>query len=86
MNGRLIGGVQCCIKGCGKEAGLRKLDSMIGQYELKCSPHDLTDLENIKNLRVCHKHYSSLPSRGHKPSRGKNHPNQNQRAMPNLAL
>ena len=71
MNGRLIGGVQCCIKGCGKEAGLRKLDSMIGQYELKCSPHDLTDLENIKNLRVCDKHYSSLPSRGHKPSRGK---------------
>ena len=44
---------------------------MIGQYELKCSPHDLTDLENIKNLRVCDKHYSSLPSRGHKPSRGK---------------
>ena len=71
MNGRLIGGVQCCIKGCDKEAGLRKLDSMIGQYELKCSPHDLTDLENIKNLRVCDKHYNTLPSRGHKPSRGK---------------
>lgn len=72
MNGRLIGGVQCCLMGCENEAGTRKFDSMIGQYEIKCSPHDLTgDMENVKNLRVCDKHYVSLSSRGHKPAKGK---------------
>ena len=25
MNGRLMGGVQCCLKGCENEAGSRKL-------------------------------------------------------------
>ena len=72
MNGRLIVGVQCCLSGCENEAGCRKFDSMIGQYEIKCSPHDLLgNTENFKNLRVCDKHYVSLSSRGHKPAKGK---------------
>ena len=31
MHERLIGGIQCCLKGCHNEAGSRKFDSMIGQ-------------------------------------------------------
>ena len=73
MNGRLIGGAKCCLKGCENDAGTRKFDSLIGRYEIKCSPQDLTgDMENVKNLRVCDKHYASLTSRGHKPAKGKN--------------
>ena len=30
MHGRLMGGVQCCLKGCENEAGSRKFDSMHG--------------------------------------------------------
>ena len=72
MYGRLIGGIKCCLKGCENEAGSRKFDSMIGQYEMKCTPHDVTsDFENLKNLRVCDKHYGSLSPRGHKPAKGK---------------
>ena len=37
MHGRLIGGTQCCLMRCENEAGSRKLDSMIGQYEMKCT-------------------------------------------------
>jgi len=73
MHGRLIG-VRCCLKGCDNEAGYRKFDSMIGQYEMKCTPEDITsDFEIVKNLRVCDKHYSSLSPtrRGHKPAKGK---------------
>ena len=34
--------------------GTCKFDSMIGQYEIKCHPHDLTgDVKNVKNLKVC---------------------------------
>ena len=63
MNGRLIGGVPW-LSGCENEAGCRKFDSMIGQYEIKCSPHDLSgNTENFKNLRV--------RFRGHKPAKGK---------------
>ena len=66
------GGVQCCLKGCDNEAGSRKFDSMIGQYEMKCTPEDKTsDFEIVKNLRVCDKHYGSLSPRGHKPAKGK---------------
>lgn len=55
------------------EAGTRKFDSMIGEYEIKCHPHDLTgDMENVKHLKVCDKHYVSSSCRGHhKPSKGK---------------
>ena len=61
------------LKGCENDAGTRKFDSLIGRYEIKCSPQDLTgDMENVKNLRVCDKHYASLTSRGHKPAKGKN--------------
>ena len=67
MHGRLMGGVQCCLKGCENEAGSRKFDSMVGRYELKCAPDDVTP-ENLKDLRVCDKHYSSLSARGHKPT------------------
>ena len=70
MHGRLIGGVQCCLKGCENEAGSRKFDSMVGRYELKCAPDDVTP-EDLKDLRVCDKHYSSLSARGHKPPKGK---------------
>ena len=70
MHGRLMGGVQCCLKGCQNEAGSRKFDSMVGQCELKCAPDDVTP-ENLKDLRVCDKHYSSLSARGHKPPKGK---------------
>ena len=72
MNGRLTGGVKCCLKGCENEAGARrKFDSMIGRYEITCSPHNLTDMENVMNVRVCDKHYVSLSSRGHKSAKGK---------------
>ena len=70
MHGRLMGGVQCCLKGCQNEAGSRKFDSMVGRCELKCAPDDVTP-ENLKDLRVCDKHYSSLSARGHKPPKGK---------------
>ena len=70
MHGRLMGGVQCCLKGCENEAGSRKFDSMVGRYELKCAPDDVTP-ENLKDLRVCDKHYGSLSARGHKPPKGK---------------
>ena len=69
MNGRLNGGIQCCLKGCNNEAGSRKFDSMIGRYEMKCSPQQM-DVENLKNYRVCDKHYGILSSRGHKPAKG----------------
>ena len=72
MHGRLIGGIQCCSKGCENEAESQKFDSMIGQYKMKCTPHDFKfDFEHLKNVRVCDKHYSSLPPRGHKPAKGK---------------
>ena len=70
MHGRLTGGAQCCLKGCENEAGSRKFDSMVGQYELKCTPDDIIP-ESFKDLRVCDKHYSSLSARGHKPPKGK---------------
>lgn len=38
MNGRIFGGNNCCIKNCNREAGSRKFESMIGVYELACSP------------------------------------------------
>ena len=72
MHGQLIGGIQCCLRGCENEVGSRKFDSMIGQYEMKCTPEDITsDFKIVKNLRVCDKHYGSLPARGHKPTKGK---------------
>ena len=70
MHGRLTGGAQCCLRGCENEAGSRKFDSMVGQYELKCTPDDITS-EILRDLRVCDKHYSSLSARGHKPPKGK---------------
>ena len=39
MNGRLNGGIQCCLKGCDNEAGSRKFNSMIGRYEINV-PHN----------------------------------------------
>jgi hypothetical protein len=49
INRHLTGGVECCLKGCKNET--HKFDSMIGQYEIKCSSHVLTgDIENVKNL------------------------------------
>jgi hypothetical protein len=75
MNGRLLGGMQCCIRGCENEAGSRKFDCMKGRYELKCNPSMLTtgggNLGDLKELRVCDKHYSSLFVRGHNPVKGK---------------
>ena len=72
MNGHLSRGAKCCLKGCENDAGTRKFDSLIGRYEIKCSPQDLIgDMENVKNLRVCDKYYASLASRGHKPAKGK---------------
>ena len=47
-----MGGVQCCLKGCENEVGSRKFDSVVGRYELKCAPDDVTH-ENLKDLRVC---------------------------------
>ena len=48
INGRLTRGVECCLKECKNEAGTRKFDSMIGQYEIKCHPHDSTgDMEML---------------------------------------
>ena len=41
MPGRLTGVAQCCLKGYENEAGLRKFNSMVGQYELKCTPDDI---------------------------------------------
>ena len=67
MHERLMGGVQYCLKGCENEARSRKFDSMVGRYELKCAPNDVTP-ENLKDLRVCDKHYCSLSARGHKPT------------------
>ena len=40
MHGRLNGGAQC-LKGCENEAGSKKFDSMVRQYELKCTPDDI---------------------------------------------
>ena len=72
MHGRLIGGIQCCLKGCENEAGSRKFDTMIGQYEMKCTSEDITsDVEIVNNLRVCDKHYGSLPPREHEPAKEK---------------
>jgi len=72
MHGRLIGGTQCCLMRCENEAGSRKFDSIIGQYEMKCTPEDIaSDFEIDKNLRVCDEHYGSLPPRGHKSAKGK---------------
>ena len=48
-----------------------KFDSLIGRYELKLSPQELTDKDDVNNIRVCNKHYSSLASRGHNPAKGK---------------
>ena len=62
MHGRLMGGVQYCLKGCENEAGSRKFDSMVGRYELKCAPDDVTP-ENLKDLRICDKHYGSLSAK-----------------------
>ena len=62
--------VQCCLKGCENEAGSTKFDSMVGRYELKCAPDNVTH-ENLKDLRVCDKHYGSLSARVHKPPTGK---------------
>ena len=42
MHGRLMEGVQCCLKGYENEAGPRKFDSMVVQYELKCAPDEVT--------------------------------------------
>ena len=70
MHGRLMGCVPCCLKGCENEAGSRKFDSMVRWYELKRAPDDVTP-ENLKDLRVCDKHYSNLSERGHKPPKGK---------------
>ena len=71
MNGRLTGGAECCLKECENDVGIRKFDSLIGRYELKLSPQELTDHDDVHNLRVCNKHYSSLASRGHMPAKGK---------------
>ena len=72
MNGRLTGGAKCCLKGCKNDAGACKFDSLIGRYEIKCSPQDLIgDMESVKNLRMCDKHYASLAFRGYKPAKGK---------------
>ena len=60
------------MKGCENEAGSRKFDSMIGRNEMKCSPQEIEfDFENLKNCRVCDKHYSSFSSRGLKLAKGK---------------
>ena len=58
------------MKGCENEAGSRTFHSMVGLYELKCTPDDIIP-ESFKDLRVCDKHYSSLSARGHKPPKGK---------------
>ena len=71
MNGRLTGGPKCCLKGCENDVGIRKFDSLIGRYELKLSPQELTDHDDVHNLRVCNKHYSSLASTGQMPAKGK---------------
>ena len=56
---------KCSLKGCENEAGSLKFDSIIGQYEMKCTPHDITsDFGNLRNQRVCDKHYGSLSPRG----------------------
>ena len=35
MDGKLIGGIECCLKGCENEAGSRKFDSMIeGEWKV----------------------------------------------------
>ena len=44
-------------------------NSKVGRYELECAPDDVTP-ENLKDLRVCDKHYGSLSARGHKPPKG----------------
>ena len=85
MNGRLTGGAKCCLKGCENDAGARKFDSLIGRYEIKCSPQYLIgDMENVKHLRVCDKHYASLASRGHKPAKGKS--SSKSEVMPSVAF
>ena len=62
MHGRLIGGMQCCLKGCANEAGSRKFDSMIGQYEMKCTTHDLkSGFENLQRGKVL-QHHVVVPS------------------------
>lgn len=72
MNGQLIGGMQCCLKGCENESSSRKFDSNVGRYEMKCTPHEIAfDFKNLKNCLVCDEHYSSLSARGHKPAKGK---------------
>ena len=55
MHERLTEDAQFCLKGHENEAGSRKLDSMVGQYEMKCSPDDIIP-ESLKDLRVCDKH------------------------------
>ena len=52
MNGRLTGGAECCLKGCENDVGIRKFDSLIGRYELKLSPQELTDHEDKCPQRV----------------------------------
>ena len=71
MNGRLTGGAKFCLKGCENDVGIRNFDSLIGRYELKLSPQELTDHDDVHSLRVCNKHYSNLASRGHRPAKGK---------------
>ena len=41
-------------------------------------------MKNVKNLRVCDKHYASLASRGHKPAKGKS--SSKSEVMPSVAF
>ena len=39
---------------------IQQFDSLIGRYDLKLFPQELTYHEDVYNLRVCNKHYASL--------------------------
>ena len=39
---------------------IQQFDSLIGRYDLKLFPQELTDHDDVYNLRVCNKHYASL--------------------------
>ena len=41
-------------------------------------------MKNVKNLRVCDKHYASLASSGHKPAKGKS--SSKSEVMPSVAF
>jgi len=63
INGHLTGGAESCLRGCKNEVhvGTRKYDSILGSMKLNVTLMTSQVIwKNVKNLKVCDKHYVSL--------------------------